>query len=318
MILTDLIIVLILVAYAVFGYRRGFISHVAELTGFLIGFVVAFVLSHPVGGGLAEATPLPRGLADLGAFLLIWMSVELLCGMVSKRLLKKVPDDVAESSGNRVAGLAPALLKGVMLVTIVLLIIATAPIPAAAKHPVVDSAFGKALLGVGTGVQQRFNNLFGEALKDTLAFKTIKTESDDSVQLGFKTTDVSVCEADEAKMLDLVNKERRERGLGTVTLDTQLRDVGRAHSRDMLARGYFAHVNPDGLDPFERMDRAGVDYLYAGENLAFAPTVDIAHTGLMNSPGHKANILKPEYTKLGVGCISAGYRGLMFSQEFKG
>ena len=77
-------------------------------------------------------------------------------------------------------------------------------------------------------------------------------------------------------------------------------------------------MNPDGLDPFERMDRAGIDYTFAGENLAFAPTLEIAHSGLMNSPGHKANILKPEFNRLGVGCIDAGIRGRMFSQEFTG
>jgi uncharacterized protein YkwD len=205
-----------------------------------------------------------------------------------------------------------------MFVTIAVLIVAASPLPTAAKAPIVDSGIGKLLVAAGTGVQQQFNNLFGSALKDTLAFKTIKTDSSDSVSLGFTDTNATVCEEDEVKMLDLLNRERTDRGLSALMLDTQLREVGRAHSADMLARGYFAHVNPDGLDPFDRMDRAGVSYTYAGENLAFAPTVEIAHTGLMNSPGHKANILKPEYTKVGIGCMDAGYRGQMFSQEFKG
>ena len=267
---------------------------------------------------MIEVFNLPRSFADLAAFLLIWLSVELLFAMASKRVLKRVPQEVQDSPANRIAGLAPALVKGLMLVMIAVLIVAASPLPTAAKDPIVNSGIGKLLVAAGTGVQQQFNNLFGNALKDTLAFKTIKTDSSDSVSLGFTDTDSGVCEADEWKMLELLNKERTDRGLGALTMDNQLRDVGRAHSGDMLARGYFAHVNPDGLDPFERMDRAGVDYIYAGENLAFAPTVQIAHTGLMNSPGHKANILKPEYTKVGIGCRDAGYRGLMFSQEFKG
>lgn len=318
MILVDLVIVVVLVLYAVIGYRRGFVSHLAELIGFVTGFAVAFLLSPPLGGLLADVSQLPRGIADVLMFLVVWLAVELGITLATKPLLRKVPPELSDSPANRISGLAPALVKGVMLVTIVLLIISTAPIPKSAKDRVIGSALSKPLLAAGTGLQQRFNSLFGEALKDTLAFKTIKTGSEDSVALGFTLRTDAVCEEDERKMLELVNQERTSRQLGPVAADSQLRAVARAHSQDMLARGYFAHVNPDGLDPFERMDRAGVEYLYAGENLAFAPTIEIAHSGLMNSPGHKANILKPEYTKLGVGCIDAGIRGEMFSQEFKG
>jgi uncharacterized protein YkwD len=85
----------------------------------------------------------------------------------------------------------------------------------------------------------------------------------------------------------------------------------------MFARGYFAHVSPEGLSPFVRLTRAGVKYLTAGENLALAPTLRIAHTGLMNSPGHRANILQPSFGRLGIGITDGGRRGLMVSQEFR-
>jgi uncharacterized protein YkwD len=85
----------------------------------------------------------------------------------------------------------------------------------------------------------------------------------------------------------------------------------------MFARGYFAHYSPEGTDPFQRMDAAGVKYRAAGENLALAQTVEMAHTNLMNSPGHKANILNPAYGRLGIGVLDGGYYGLMISQEFR-
>jgi membrane protein required for colicin V production len=77
MILTDLVIILVLVIYAVIGYRRGFVSHVSELLGFILGFVIAFLLSHPIGGVLIEVINLPRSFADLAAFLAVWLAVEL-------------------------------------------------------------------------------------------------------------------------------------------------------------------------------------------------------------------------------------------------
>jgi uncharacterized protein YkwD len=65
------------------------------------------------------------------------------------------------------------------------------------------------------------------------------------------------------------------------------------------------------------MNKAGVKFRTAGENLALAPTLQLAHTGLMNSPGHRANILRPEFGRLGIGIMDGGYHGIMVSQEFR-
>jgi uncharacterized protein YkwD len=64
------------------------------------------------------------------------------------------------------------------------------------------------------------------------------------------------------------------------------------------------------------MKKAGIKYMDAGENLALAPTVEIAHKGLMKSPGHRANILSPAFRKVGIGVIKNDVYGMMFSQEF--
>jgi uncharacterized protein YkwD len=85
----------------------------------------------------------------------------------------------------------------------------------------------------------------------------------------------------------------------------------------MFARGYFAHDTPEGRDPFERMREAKIRFETAGENLALAPTVQVAHRGLMNSPGHRANILNAQFGRVGIGIMDGGIRGLMISQEFR-
>jgi uncharacterized protein YkwD len=65
------------------------------------------------------------------------------------------------------------------------------------------------------------------------------------------------------------------------------------------------------------MRQANVRFATAGENLALAPTIPVAHNGLMNSPGHRANILRREFGRVGIGVMDAGMRGLMISQEFR-
>ena len=63
-----------------------------------------------------------------------------------------------------------------------------------------------------------------------------------------------------------------------------LRNLARAHSNDMFKRGYFSHYTPEGLSPFDRMEKAGINYQYAGENLALAPSTDSCNAGTHEQP----------------------------------
>jgi uncharacterized protein YkwD len=118
-------------------------------------------------------------------------------------------------------------------------------------------------------------------------------------------------------MLELVNRERAANGLEPLASDPEMTEVARRHSADMFERGYFSHNTPENKTPFDRMRAADVRFRTAGENLALAPTLSIAHTGLMNSPGHRANILEPRYGRLGIGILDGGRRGLMITQNFR-
>ena len=117
-------------------------------------------------------------------------------------------------------------------------------------------------------------------------------------------------------MLEDVNKERTSRGIAPVEMDTSLQQLARNYAQEMLAKGYFSHYTPDGLSPFDRMNSAHIQFTYAGENLAFSANEDLAMQGLMNSPGHRENILSKNYHKIGIGVIDAGIYGEMFVQEF--
>jgi uncharacterized protein YkwD len=116
------------------------------------------------------------------------------------------------------------------------------------------------------------------------------------------------------QVLALVNSERAAAGCGPVSADGGLASVARAHSEDMRDRGFFSHDNPDGLDPFDRADRAGVDA--RAENIARGQS-DAAEVmdAWMNSSGHRANILNCSLTRLGVG-IAEGDRGPWWTQLF--
>jgi len=146
---------------------------------------------------------------------------------------------------------------------------------------------------------------------------TVQPSSHKTIQLHFTYNNPKTRPFLEAKMLEMINEERAKEGLKLLQADPEMAAVARAHSKDMFARGYFAHNNPDGQDPFDRMEAAKVKFRTAGENLALAQTLEIAHTNLMNSPGHRANIMNPAFGRVGIGVLDGGFYGLMISQEFR-
>ena len=82
----------------------------------------------------------------------------------------------------------------------------------------------------------------------------------------------------------------------------------------MYRDGFFAHGSPRSGNVATRVEGAGIAYRVLGENLALAPTLPGAHEGLMNSPGHRANILG-SYSSVGIGAVR-GPLGLVIVQVF--
>jgi uncharacterized protein YkwD len=190
------------------------------------------------------------------------------------------------------------------------------PVSNAIKNGIKGSYTGKFLSSQTQAFEGYVRQIFGGAIDETINFLTIKPDSSDSVSLNFKTKTYKEDPANENAMLDLINKERKSRGLTELIPDESLRFVALEHAKDMAERGYFSHFTPEGLSPFDRMERAGISYNFAGENLALAPDVRIAMDGLMKSPGHRANILSRNFGRVGIGVIDLGVYGEMFVQEF--
>ena len=122
--------------------------------------------------------------------------------------------------------------------------------------------------------------------------------------------------ADEQQMLSLVNQERAKAGLPGLQADLNIVKVARLKAKDMINLNYFDHTSPTYGSPFDMLKQFGIAYGYAGENLAGAPDVQRAHENLMNSPGHRANILNKNYNKVGIGIVDGGSYGKMFVQMF--
>ncbi len=120
------------------------------------------------------------------------------------------------------------------------------------------------------------------------------------------------CMGVEEALFAMTNDVRRRQGLPLFLKDESCRNAARAHSADMFIRNYFAHKDPDGRSVKERLP-ANPALRQWGENIWTGRGYDprqIQHlaqvimSGWMNSPGHRKNILSPEYTHLGIGVIT--------------
>jgi uncharacterized protein YkwD len=106
----------------------------------------------------------------------------------------------------------------------------------------------------------------------------------------------------EYQLFDITNAARVAKDLAPLEWHEPVKETARSHSKDMAENNYFGHTNLDGESPFDRMEADAISFQMAGENLAAGQTSSIfAHEGLMNSAGHRENILKPGYREMGVG-----------------
>ncbi len=124
--------------------------------------------------------------------------------------------------------------------------------------------------------------------------------------LTIPTTDSSVLSY-EKEVVRLVNEERAKRGLPALTYNWELSRVARYKSQDMKDNKYFSHTSPVYGTPFQMMKNFGITYRSAGENIARGQkTPQAVVNAWMNSSGHRANILNPSFTQMGVGYVASG------------
>ena len=313
----DVLLVLVVLFGVWQGWRRGLLLGLLDLVRWVGGLLFALRFYQPVARWMGPRVSWDEAWDEPAAFLLTAVLAGLVIQLVGEALLRRVSEATHRGTVNRTLGMIPGAAGGLISAAILASLLMAAPLPEAARESARQSAVADRLTSYTERLEERLAPVFNDAIQQTLNRLTIRPESNERVELGFKVEAVRPRPDLEAQMLELVNQERAAAGLGPVAPDPELTEVARAHSADMFARGYFAHVSPDGLNPFDRMTRAGVTYRAAGENLALAPTVRVAHTGLMNSPGHRANILHPSFGRLGIGIMDGGYRGIMVSQEFR-
>ncbi len=310
--------IILLVGFGFYIYEESSLGALPALTN-LIAIVVSFMgglMLYPFFSALiTNLFSLSKGISDAVSFLLICTVLFLVTTNIIAFFTRKssllFPNKYSRALG-AIFGALSFLLISAFIVSILL----SFPVSTVIKSQIRTSLSGKFLFTKTLSLEVATHRIFGGALSDSLNFLTIKPDADSTITLHFKTNNGTIDTVSEKQMLKLINHEREKRGISQLVLSTRLTKVARQHAQDMLMRGYFSHYTPEGLSPFDRLEKENITYNSAAENLAFAPEVDLAVSGFMKSEGHRKNILDPSFHKVGIGVIDAGIYGKMFVQEF--
>lgn len=312
----DLILIIVVLLAIIAGWYRGFISSMMGLVVWAGSFLIAYLFYPYVAGfmdKLFDAGPWRLPIAFLFTGIVSGTLLSILAGYVARGF----PPEAHNNGLNKVLGIIPGAITGYLYAIILSAVFLALPLKDGITEAMRESKLGVKLAMQSEWANRKLAPVFDEAIRQTINSLTVKPGSDEHINLTFKINNAVPKPSYEAQMLVLVNEERRKHGLKPLQADNEMLQVARAHSEDMFVNGYFAHDNLKGQDPFDRMRAANVQFSTAGENLALAQTVGIAHENLMNSPGHRANILNPSFGRVGIGILDGGFYGLMISQEFR-
>ena len=320
----DLVILLLLALLLLRGWTRGFAREAMDLVGLVFGTVLAFRLGPAMGAIVASMSAVSDEMARFIGGFIVFVAVGIGAALATRKI-----ERTARLPGlnmvNRAGGAGLAAAWGVFLATLVLTLGVVLPMPPAVAESIDDSAVARTLTNPDGVAQELFIGLSGDRLIETMlnlrevvGIRRVIVDPDATIDIGPSAAEDLARDFEAAEdVFDRVNAARVEVGLAPLVWNDELAEVGVGHAVEMYVGGYFSHTSPITGDIGNRLNDAGIMFQVAGENLALAATVTEVHEGLMESPGHRANIEAHFYQSIGIAVVR-GPLGLMTVQVFRG
>lgn len=315
----DLVVGIAIAALLIRGWVRGLVREVLDLAGLVLGVIVAFRMSGPFGGFLAERFDLAPEMARLGAGFVLMIVVGSGMGLLAHALglVVRLP---GLSLPNRLLGAAFSGLRGVLLTLVVVSLLRLVPaaddtLEGSVVGTVASGPLAKAIVGsiVGDDVLDAVL-----ALESRLGTRRLVLEGDDRVEIDPAGPDELTERPGDAESLYLMlNETRLAEQRAPLAWSSALASVALGHAREMYLDGYVSHLSPITGRVGDRVVAAGIRIRIVGENLALASSAQAVHEGFRESPGHHENLVHPEFDEVGIGAVS-GPLGLMVVEVYAG
>ncbi|MBI2942535.1 MAG: CvpA family protein [Chloroflexi bacterium] len=327
----DLALLGVLALFTLQGARQGLRRGLFDLVTLALGLLVAFRLQAPAAAVAAPLAGLDSSVVRVIAFLALFILAQTLIGALFGMLATALsgplglllPVRAFDRFGGAVLGAGRGVILLGLTLGLVLEAVPSLPLDPGTKRSLQESRVGEELVGVSSRAVPLLERVFGSVFgpftdqRPRLFLETGPGPANNRQRLDLPTSvSVQLDPSAETHLLTLLNLERAAAGLPPLVMDDRLRAIAQSHSEEMVRLAYFAHESPLTGALVDRLRRASIRYAAAGENLAYAPTVDAAHRGLMDSPEHRQNILSPAFRRIGIGAVNAVPGGRLFTQIF--
>lgn len=315
--LVDFVFIVGLLFFLYRGWKRGFLYLMSSLITLVVSFIVAIKYTDPLSDFISSFSPFPFVWNMFISFFCIAFLAEALLSTFFRYVLVRTIR-LGHSRVNKAAGALMSAITGVFFLSAFFFLLLLVPLQGNVKETIQSSTIIPFVLSILDTYGGSLPNALQDSASRFTRFLTVAPKSTERVDLTLyiDPNKLTIDPQSESTMLEYLNNERAKVGVGPLVSSVKMQDVARAYSRTMLTEKFFAHIDNQGKDAADRLKAGAVEFLIAGENLAYAMTVDIAHEGLMNSEGHKRNILDPQFKRIGIGVVDAGLWGKMFTQVF--
>lgn len=315
----DIAVAFYLLLHFILGAKRGFRCVFINMASFIAALFVSFLGYKFLADFLSVNFNLDKSYANFIGFFASLFAAKIIIFLLLNIVFPKSLLRLKHTALDKLIGGLVSSIFSLAVVFLIFSIIISLSLPYFIEKPILSSTIGSLARDDVAGINSSFKSIFGGVLETTVRkfdFLTIEIENDKKIELGYTVTSPGYDEKMEEEMLVLVNQERTLLGLEELVADEKMREAARKHGQDMFENGYFSHTDIEGGKVSDRMKEESVEFYMAGENLALSKDVLSAHKGLMDSPGHKRNILFPFFHRIGIGAIDGKEHGIIFVQDF--
>lgn len=315
----DIAVIFYLLFHFILGAKRGFRCVFINMASFIAAILVSFwgykFLADFLVANFNPDKSYANFIGFFASLFVVKTTIFLLLNIVFPKSLLKLKYTVLD----KLIGGLVSFIFNLAVVFLIFSIVISLSLPYFIEKPILSSIIGGLVRDDIAGINDNFKSIFDDVLETTiqkLDFLTIEVENDEKINLEYTVINPGYDEKMEGEMLILVNQERASLGLEELVVDEKMREAARKHGQDMFENGYFSHIDLESGNVSDRMKKEDLEFYMAGENLALSRDVSSAHKGLMDSPGHKRNILFPFFHRIGIGVIDGKKRGIIFVQDF--
>lgn len=319
----DFLIGAALAGLVVRGWIRGLVREFLDLVGLVLGAVVAFRLSGPIGDFVTDRFGVTSEWARLGAALLLFAGVGFALSLVA-RALSRVMDLPGLNLANRIGGAGFAAAWGVLLLTILVAVAGVLPVGGLA-----DTLAESRIVGAITGPDSLPSRLLARvagrpiaeviaALEDLVGGRRVLVDGDERVELEpVDPANYALDRGSAEEVFGFINEVRLEAGMNPLPWSEELAGVAASHAEEMYRDGYLSGVSPVTGRVADRVAAAGIGLASVTENIGLAATTRAVHEEMVESTPHRARMISGAVDRVGVAAVSGPY-GIIVVEVFGG